>query len=439
MSASSDRYESLGEALARAQDDLRASLPFDRAAVRARLVAAANAPSRRHGWTIATTTLALVASVLAMLWFSRTDTLTFELAPDGETGVAGAWIAAPADDERTLRFSDGSSIGLHPRARARVATLQRSGAHVVLESGRADVQIESAAGGAWQIDAGPYRIEVTGTRLFVGWDPATESFELLLHEGAVVVEGPQLDGARSVEAGQLLRIVGRDERLAAATDLSRPEAPAAVAARPSEPAATTSRVEAPAIAGSPATPSPTPARRRVAPQSSTATPAPAPAPDAWKELARAGDYAGALAAAQTEGFENLCERLPSRELLRLADVARFARKPTQAIAVLVAVRRRFPDTEAAATAAFERGRIALAGDGSSTGSGGSAEAASWFETYLDERPRGPLAREAMGRWMEALEAGGKGSAARATARRYLDLHPTGPHADLARRLLDGGG
>jgi outer membrane protein assembly factor BamD (BamD/ComL family) len=64
-----------------------------------------------------------------------------------------------------------------------------------------------------------------------------------------------------------------------------------------------------------------------------------------------------------------------------------------------------------------------------------ATAARWFETYLEEQPGGNLAREALGRLIEAYQASGSKEAAVRTARQYLKRYPTGPHAELARRAV----
>jgi hypothetical protein len=63
-----------------------------------------------------------------------------------------------------------------------------------------------------------------------------------------------------------------------------------------------------------------------------------------------------------------------------------------------------------------------------------AEAARWFATYSREQRDGPLAREALGRRMEALARAGDRSAAAHVAEQYLREYPSGPHAPLAKTL-----
>jgi hypothetical protein len=114
--------------------------------------------------------------------------------------------------------------------------------------------------------------------------------------------------------------------------------------------------------------------------------------------------------------------------MELGDGARFAGRSDRAEFILLQVRRRFPSDPQAATAAFDLGRIAFDDDAA------FADAAQWFHKYLTELPDGPLAREASGRWMEALEKSGDHPSAALAAKVYLEKFPAGPHAQFARSL-----
>jgi len=116
-------------------------------------------------------------------------------------------------------------------------------------------------------------------------------------------------------------------------------------------------------------------------------------------------------------------------LIALGDAARLAGAPDRALEIYRAVRRRFRGTRAAARAAFALGRVSFDARRAHT------EAARWFATYLRERPRGPLAREALGRLIEARRLGGDLKRARKASQSYLKRFPDGPHAPLARSLL----
>lgn len=119
------------------------------------------------------------------------------------------------------------------------------------------------------------------------------------------------------------------------------------------------------------------------------------------------------------------------DLLKEADDARYAGRFDEARTKLEEVRRRFPGTGAAAKASFELGRIAFDVDKN------FAAAGDRFDTYLRERPSGSLAREALGRALEARSRAGDPRSA-GLAARYLAAYPDGPHAALARRLAREG-
>ena len=68
-------------------------------------------------------------------------------------------------------------------------------------------------------------------------------------------------------------------------------------------------------------------------------------------------------------------------------------------------------------------------------SASGAQAIQWFSAYLKEQPSGALAREALGRLIEAYQATGDRVSSRAAAERYLKSYPDGPHATLAREAL----
>lgn len=424
------RLDALGRALDDAQQQGRADDPAQtRAEVRARLLAGVRAPATPWRRALVPALVAIAAAIVVVLgWPGRA--LTFEVGSDRTPGVVGAWLATPGGQSQALRFSDGSAIDLHPGSRARVAQLHDAGAQVVIEAGAALVSIEPRSDARWHIDAGPYRVDVTGTRFDVGWAPGTGVFALDLYEGSVIVHGPGIDGGRAVAAGESVRIGQADGRAAEqgieTVAVSEVAAPLAIDAPVAAPTAD------PAIALADDAPTPIKARPRAAARPEVSDDAPDDAPEHdWRALAERANYREALAAAEAHGFDALCESLPARELLRLADVARFARRPERATEALAATRRRFAGTDTAAMAAFERGRMAF-GRGDAYG-----EAAKWFAVYLDERPDGSIAREATGRLMESQHEAGRDAEAARTAARYLARWPQGPDRDLAGRLAGG--
>ncbi|HSO39543.1 MAG TPA: hypothetical protein VLT33_43755, partial [Labilithrix sp.] len=119
----------------------------------------------------------------------------------------------------------------------------------------------------------------------------------------------------------------------------------------------------------------------------------------------------------------------SLTLLARADAERQAADTRAARATLLEVRQKYPRGTGAPQAAFDLGVVAFDVEHD------FAAAARWFRLYLDEAPRGPLAREALGRVMEAESRSGDLAGASAAAARYLELYPGGPHASLAKRLV----
>lgn len=164
----------------------------------------------------------------------------------------------------------------------------------------------------------------------------------------------------------------------------------------------------------------------AAPSSSALPPPPTVS---WQALAMAGDYEGALAAVEQQGFASVLASSNTADLKRLGDLSRLAKSPARARAAYEELRRRIPGSDAAAVAAFELGRIAF------DDARAFADARRWFSTYLNERPQGALAQEASGRLVEAHERAGDREAARAAARAYLARYPSGPHAALANALI----
>ncbi|MBI2896021.1 MAG: tetratricopeptide repeat protein [Deltaproteobacteria bacterium] len=406
-----------GREVARAQDEiLERAEHIDRArGLFAEAPAVRRSPSRVVLGLAATGVAALALVLLFRPW---SDPLTVRLA-DGRGVPVGAWIAAPGTRPLPLCFSDGSKVVLEPASSSRVVEADERGARIVLERGVARVSIAHRKGSRWTLAVGPYEVLVTGTRFRVAWDPQAESFTLSLERGTVRVTGPLLSEGRTLVAGQKLEASGRERRIEITdgTERSRPVASARIVMLPAP--------ESPAVAPAPAPDEAEPMRERSArPAVRAATAGPS-----WRDLARRGSYREALEAAERAGFDAECARVGASDLHVLGDAARLAGSAPRAVQAFDALRDRFAGTPQAAAAAFALGRIAF------DGRHAYAEAARWFETYLREAPRGPLAREASGRLIEARRRSGDAAGAREGARRYLEAYPSGPHADLARTLL----
>ncbi|HET9958058.1 MAG TPA: tetratricopeptide repeat protein, partial [Polyangiaceae bacterium] len=287
-----------------------------------------------------------------------------------------------------------------------------NGARVLLEAGEAEVSIQHRVGrkARWNVEAGPYRVAVTGTRFRVAWNPAEQAFELALHEGNVLVSSNRcLQQERVVHAGETLA-------LSCATR-SKVAASASVEVVPT----------APPVAGAPSGAT----WHAQAPKASAraVTTAETEALDAFREPLAAGHFAEALRLAERAHFERVIANASRSDLLQLADAARLSGRIDRAVQALGAVRQRFPGSEEAGTAAFSLGRIAFDQHKA------YGEASQWFSTYLAEQPGGPLMGDAFGRLIEARERSGDLAGARTEAERYLRRFPQGPYAAEARRIL----
>lgn len=466
----SKRLEELGAEVAREQDEALTD-GTRRAAVRHRLLSGESqaAPPRSPRWAPALTwagAMAAIGLAVAVLWPSMPEPIAYRVEGEAESRLLDREITAPIDGGRSIAFTDGSAVRLSPSARARVRQLRTEGATLVLDRGEATVSVRHRDATRWSVEAGPFLVRVTGTRFRVGWQPEAESFELEVFEGEVRVRGPNLP-ERIVRGGEEVR-----ERLKAMIE-QEPEPPAAeepieapnTGPKPTyrkrtgptkpadasgyEPPARPSSAERSGRPGAaplelklpPKEPSthvvpddaPAPSKAE-APDSTRPEEEPeAPAkpsnaePPSWKTLLDRRDYRRLL----TElGPDQVEQAIWQSDAAQLIDLGAAARELGDARAgwIYSVVRSRFPGTEAAADAAFLLGRMKFH-------SGVYRSSSTWFETYLRERPDGRLAREAAGRLVEAYHQSGDADRAREAAEQYLDRYPNGPHAGLARSVL----
>lgn len=395
----------LGAAVAAAQDQAdTGAIDEARERLFARKPARARAPRGARWLAVA---LALGALVFVVAWGTRGPVerdLSFTVA--GSPGTAETWVSVDDGASSSMSFSDGTQMWLSAGTRARVGALGPHGAEVHIERGGAHVAVVHREATAWRFEAGPYDVFVTGTEFSVSWDPAQERFQIEMVEGSVEVAGPRIDGRRVLLAGQSLDLRATAPKTASAPRVE-PASPSVGADE--SPVPEVAPEKAPHAMASPVVPG--------APQPEPVA-ADEPETNDWRALASAGKYPEAYAAA-APAFDSILQSASVADLMVLADVARYAGQGARSRQAYRTVRSRFPGTSQAARAAFALGR-----------SGGGAK---WFSLYLQEAPEGPLAREALGRLLESQR--GQASA-RATARRYLARYPDGPHAPLARSIVE---
>ena len=418
MSASKPAFRELGEQLAREQDVLLARpLPPHQARLRTPIRA------ERHRGTIRLRVAAALAASFGLVALGAA--LAVRGRPLGvvlssPTAASGGWISAPVDAPVSIRFSEGTEVTLEPETHARVAEVTRRGAHLLIESGAANVSVTPDRGGRWTFTAGPFQVDVKGTRFAVAWSPREQLFTLRLVEGSVFVSGCALGEGRPLFAGETLSAscLTREFHI----DGSSSPSPSDLPPPPATPSAPGPGLDPDESATRPAPAPPAraaPGRPAHATEGYEAT---------WQSLAHASRFKEAFARVNERGFDAELGRAGSDDLVLLGDVARLSGDSGRALLAYQRVRSRAAGTEAAANAAFAMGRVCFDQRGS------YAEAAQWFATYRNERGDGPLARDATGRQMEALSRAGDTAGAARVAEDYLRRYPQGPHAPLARTL-----
>jgi len=389
-------------------------------------------PRRRALWVSLAMAACLACGVL--LWtfaLPRTPAISFSVvsgnagAPEA-AGAVGQWVAPESNAPLDLRFSEGTVVTLTPGARMRVTDTSPRGATLLIERGAIHAAITHRdVDTRWSLQAGPFEVRVTGTAFDARWDPTTETFELTMIEGTVVVSGPRLPSERVVVAGEQLVVSSTRMELRTGGAVPVPVPSGSVASASGQPglaapSAAALADAAPASSGAASSG----AASSVAAAGVAAVDPSRPQEPGWKALARAGKHRDAMEAAESSGFSGEMARASAAELMSLADVARFAGRPARAREALLAMRRRFG---ARGSSAFLLGKIATDQLGS------PGEAATWFETYLQEEPGGALAEQALGRVLEIRKR--DAGAGRLVAERYLARYPNGAYAALARSLV----
>jgi TolA-binding protein len=352
-------------------------------------------PSRRARgrWPALLVSTAVAAGMVGAWLWARPASFQVGEAREGQLGNV---IEAAAGGVTPISFSEGSTLAVHDGGRIRVLSIESRGARVLVEDGVVDAHIAPRKPGntRWVFELGPYRVVVNGTKFRMAFRAAASALSVSTQEGRVTVEGGCLKAPAAVSAGETLAPSCPPREAPPANDVPEAEAPLAPAPTlEATPAARTMRAER------------------------------------WRELLAGGRLLDGLRAAERADFDQVCRAASAKELLALSDAGRFFGPSKRAVAALTALRRRFPGSLEAGTAAFTLGRIVFEKDRE------YAEAAKWFETYLREQPTGPLMGDAFGRLMEARLHAGDGTGARASAAHYLRRFPEGPYASEARGIL----
>jgi hypothetical protein len=362
--------------------------------------------------------LAFATAVLAVgfaayrLVPSRTGT-PLNYMVEGATLGPGETVQASPTAPAKLVFSDASQIGISPKAKLSVVSLDAHGSRISLADGDLDVQVQHRPGTSWRFDAGPFTVKVRGTEFHIAYEADRGRLALQMLTGVVEVRGPSQDRVLDLHAGESLELfAGSASKPAAA----RQEPSMVPEAKPAEVAPPVSEQALLRISPS--------LQRRKVPHAESAT-----GSIAWARLIAQGDFTAVVQDAERRGLDVLLAGASAAELSSLADAARYTKRNDLARRALLGLRARFSGTMRASDAAFFLGRLAELPPTS------SGAAVTWYETYLRESAHGPYAGEALGREI-ALLARTDRARARLASQVYLQRFPSGTQAELAKSLLE---
>ncbi|HEY5959717.1 MAG TPA: FecR domain-containing protein [Polyangiaceae bacterium] len=387
-------------------------------------------------WAVGGCCAVAALATMLVLRYREPRELTASVGESNAPILVHARIATPENASTPLRFSDGTRVEVGPRSEMTVVSLDSKDIRLSMETGRAGFNVVHEDHRQWELRAGPFAVNITGTRFDVAWDPLQDRFELALTEGQVELTGCGFGAGRRLVAGQTVRASCRKEtvEIAYASGRISPSAVPDAAAQEHDGMHELATDAAPVPSNGDTTSERGPKDPEAAWSNVGASPSAAPtarslnARSEWRKLAKEERYQEALSALDRIGFTSECSRIPVDELARVADIARRAHEPDKARQALLAVRQRFSKTSQAGVAAFKLGVLEFDQMGS------LEKAAFWFRAYLSEQPTGPLRREARGRLMEVTHRSGSPDA-KGLAADYLRDYPTGPHAELAQRIV----
>lgn len=375
------------------------------AAQRARLLFAFRGKKKPRSFTKAYFVLASGALAVAglLLWHAAAPTARSAPAPSagvllGDEGLAVGSSIRTTVAPTTISFSGGTRAVWDRNSRGTVSKLSARTVELTLDAGSLDMDVEHQEGRTWIVRSGKFRVYVIGTAFSVSREAASEEFKVKVKRGQVRVESPDLQG------GYIL--LGEREEFG-----WRPP--------PSAPPPASTALSAPNLPP----PSPTTSNSQARPKPPQVT-----ASQSWQVLARAGKYEMAVAEVEKLGTESVLASSSADDRLLLGNAARYSGRLELGSRAYLAAREL--GGAAAPLAAYYLAKIALDTNGDHSG------AIRWLKTYVREAPSGDLAPSARARLMNLLQATGRHAEAQKVAREYLTLHPTGPNAQTARKLLE---
>jgi TolA-binding protein len=348
-----------------------------------------------------------IALLIAQPWSQpRSPELTYTL--EGGVVLDGGYLRDLEGPGIALTFEEGTKFNLGEGARARLRSVTSAGACLGLESGSASFDVVPNAKHHWEVEVGPFLVQVKGTTFDINWDPQAEQFKLDLQKGKVVVTGPLSGGELTLQAGQQLVVdLGKGETKIKDTRVPE-EAPTGAAS-----------VHDPLVSA----PSPSVALA----QQPSETRAPVAVKRDWASSLARGKWDEILHQAEQIGVTSVYSTATAEELFTLANAARYRHRTQLARDSLLALRQRFVQSARSIDALFLLGRV-------DESRGDLNAALSWYDKYLDRAPSGAYASEALGRKMTLIARLGPERAG-PIAEQYLRQFPKGSYAGSARALL----
>jgi hypothetical protein len=129
----------------------------------------------------------------------------FAVGAPPRPGSVGAEIAAPSTSALPLAFRDGTRFEVGSGGKLRVASATSSEVALVLESGALHGW-PGKGSRSWRVDAGPYRMVVTGAEIAATYRPEGEVLELKVVSGGPVVVTRDGAQAAEVKSGEGVRL-----------------------------------------------------------------------------------------------------------------------------------------------------------------------------------------------------------------------------------------
>ena len=158
-------------------------------------------PSPRRRWAAFAVCAALV--LCAGGWLVVRRPLAYRL--EGCTLATDGNFETAVNRGGTIAFEDGSQVSVEKDARFGLGMLPFGrGAEINLDEGEAHLTVVHRAKARWAVLAGPFRVDVTGTRFGVMWSRHHGQFRLTMLEGEVRVAGGAVPPDTYVHAGQTL-------------------------------------------------------------------------------------------------------------------------------------------------------------------------------------------------------------------------------------------